>query len=396
VFFCEKEKQRKFQKNDKHFAAILILKNVFLFIIFFRDEDMQSMISLMSVNNASDIAPLDDLEDIPDLENSGDISEHVVDFTQQLDILTSSLNSPEIQTPKSVTSLPEDLIPLNEASQTINKQESVFEKVISTSNKIESNDILSEQKINEAFDKCDDIEISSCSEIKNFSEELETSEKKATKVSSHELPKSNNNLFHSFILKEDKTAPLASPEQDRLLEKEHDHPKLVQKPPEIKKRIDLQPLNLKKNYEFDIDGSELKKENDLKPKINTLGRDKTPGQDLLEWCKEVTKNYENVKVTNLTTSFKNGIAFSAIIAHHRPDLIDVGSLVPSDIIGNCKKAFEAGEKLGIPRVIEPSDMSLLSVPDKLAVMTYLYQLHAHFNGRQLEVDTIGKFFYQTF
>lgn len=70
---------------------------------------------------------------------------------------------------------------------------------------------------------------------------------------------------------------------------------------------------------------------------------------------------------------------------------DLNTLVASDIVGNCKKAFEAGEKLGIPRVIEPSDMSLLAVPDKLAVMTYLYQLHSHFTGRQLEVDRIGKF-----
>jgi hypothetical protein len=56
------------------------------------------------------------------------------------------------------------------------------------------------------------------------------------------------------------------------------------------------------------------------------------------------------------------------------------TLIPSDIIGNCKKAFDAGEKLGIPKVLEPADMSLLAVPDKLAVMTYLYQLHAHFTG----------------
>jgi hypothetical protein len=70
---------------------------------------------------------------------------------------------------------------------------------------------------------------------------------------------------------------------------------------------------------------------------------------------------------------------------------ELNTLIPSDIVGNCKKAFEAGEKLGIPRVIEPSDMSLLAVPDKLAVMTYLYQLHAHFTGRQLEVDRIGEF-----
>lgn len=56
------------------------------------------------------------------------------------------------------------------------------------------------------------------------------------------------------------------------------------------------------------------------------------------------------------------------------------SLSPHDVKGNCKKAFDAGEALGIPRVIEPTDMDVLTVPDKLAVMTYLYQLRAHFTG----------------
>lgn len=62
-----------------------------IFIItFFSDEDMQSVVSLMSVNNNCDVAPLDDLEDIPDLEN--DISDHLYDFTQQLEMMTTSLN----------------------------------------------------------------------------------------------------------------------------------------------------------------------------------------------------------------------------------------------------------------------------------------------------------------
>lgn len=62
---------------------------------------MQSIVSLMSVNNNSDIAPLDDLEDIPDLESSGDISEHVLDFTVQLEQLTNSLTNSELATPLS-------------------------------------------------------------------------------------------------------------------------------------------------------------------------------------------------------------------------------------------------------------------------------------------------------
>lgn len=63
---------------------------------------MQSIVSLMSVNpENSDIAPLDDLEDIPDLENYVDISEHVLDFTAQLEHLTNSLTNSEVPTPMS-------------------------------------------------------------------------------------------------------------------------------------------------------------------------------------------------------------------------------------------------------------------------------------------------------
>lgn len=65
------------------------------------------------------------------------------------------------------------------------------------------------------------------------------------------------------------------------------------------------------------------------------------------------------------------------------------SLSPHDVVGNCRIAFDAAECLGIPRLIEPSDMSLLAVPDKLAVMTYLYQLRAHFTGHQLQIEQIG-------
>lgn len=36
------------------------------------------------------------------------------------------------------------------------------------------------------------------------------------------------------------------------------------------------------------------------------------------------------------------------------------TLTPHDIKGNCKKAFDAGDKLGISRVIEPSDMHMLA------------------------------------
>ncbi|XP_035720976.1 EH domain-binding protein 1-like isoform X2 [Vespa mandarinia] len=262
------------------------------------DEDMQSMASLMSVNNNSDIAPLDDFdnEDIPE-----DVEEVIVknmdeilDISAQLDLMTSSLTESELpSTPISVASLSkDDTTPVNDDDHFIRE--------------------ISLTGIGDAL-------------------------KDKSPLKDNVAVENDKNIEHSSL------------------------------------RLPLQPLDFKKN-EMNM------------PKLKEV----TPGQDLLEWCKEVTKDYPGVKVTNLTTSWRNGMAFCAIIHHFRPDLIDIESLLSHDVKGNCKKAFDAGEALGIPRVIEPADMDILTVPDKLAVMTYLYQLRAHFTGHELEVHQIGK------
>ncbi|XP_066599068.1 EH domain-binding protein 1 isoform X1 [Prorops nasuta] len=262
------------------------------------DEDMQSMASLMSVNNNSDIAPLDDFdnEDIPeDVEEvSGQNLDEILDISAQLDLMTSSLTESELpSTPISVASLSKDeTTPVNDGGNFLR-----------------------------------DISLTGIKDV--FKEK--------------------SPLKDNIIAENDKN-------------KEHNT-----------MRLPLLLLDFKKN----------------ESNVSRL-RDITPGQDLLEWCKDITKDYPGVKVTNLTTSWRNGMAFCAIIHYFRPDMIEIDSLLPHDVKGNCKKAFDAGEALGIPRVIEPADMDILTVPDKLAVMTYLYQLRAHFTGHELEVHQIGK------
>ncbi|XP_059961413.1 EH domain-binding protein 1-like protein 1 isoform X1 [Mesoplodon densirostris] len=108
-------------------------------------------------------------------------------------------------------------------------------------------------------------------------------------------------------------------------------------------------------------------------------------QSLLEWCQEVTTGYRGVCITNFTTSWRNGLAFCAILHRFYPDKIDFASLDPLSIKQNNKQAFDGFAALGVSRLLEPADMVLLSVPDKLIVMTYLCQIRAFCTGQELQL-----------
>ncbi|XP_019500769.1 PREDICTED: EH domain-binding protein 1-like protein 1 isoform X6 [Hipposideros armiger] len=108
-------------------------------------------------------------------------------------------------------------------------------------------------------------------------------------------------------------------------------------------------------------------------------------QSLLEWCQEVTAGYRGVRVTNFTTSWRNGLAFCAILHRFYPDKIDYATLDPLNIKQNNKQAFDGFAALGVSRLLEPADMVLLSVPDKLIVMTYLCQIRAFCTGQELQL-----------
>lgn len=64
----------------------------FVFFSRIRDEDMQSMASLMSVNNNSDIAPLEDFEDEDFSLSENSMKNSIQEVTQHLQKMTNSLS----------------------------------------------------------------------------------------------------------------------------------------------------------------------------------------------------------------------------------------------------------------------------------------------------------------
>ncbi|KAL8601552.1 hypothetical protein ACOMHN_003818 [Nucella lapillus] len=82
-------------------------------------------------------------------------------------------------------------------------------------------------------------------------------------------------------------------------------------------------------------------------------------------------------------TFKDGLAFCALIHRHRPELIDYHNLSKDNPLENLNTAFDIAEKhLDIPRMLDPEDMVNSAKPDERSVMAYVSSYYHAFSGAQ--------------
>ena len=73
---------------------------------------------------------------------------------------------------------------------------------------------------------------------------------------------------------------------------------------------------------------------------------------LLAWCQRCTEGFKDVNVTNFHTSWRDGLAFCALIANFAPDALDFTKRSKDDMVGNLTIAFKTAEELGIPALLD--------------------------------------------
>jgi len=108
-------------------------------------------------------------------------------------------------------------------------------------------------------------------------------------------------------------------------------------------------------------------------------QDKKEEEGLLLWCKNVTTGYHGVQIENFKTSFKDGLAFLALVHRYSPDktavVFDNFSKDAPEL--NLTAAFDLAEKeLGIPKLLDVKEVMDGKVDERSLVLYTSLFFHA--------------------
>ncbi|XP_056463076.1 F-actin-monooxygenase mical2b isoform X4 [Gadus chalcogrammus] len=108
-----------------------------------------------------------------------------------------------------------------------------------------------------------------------------------------------------------------------------------------------------------------------------------PGR-LLTWCQKQTEGYRNVSVTDLTSSWRSGLALCALIHRFNSQLVDFSSLTEEDAAANLQLAFDVGQReFGVAPFTSGQELSAAPDVDKTQMILYLSKFYELFRGTPL-------------
>jgi len=105
---------------------------------------------------------------------------------------------------------------------------------------------------------------------------------------------------------------------------------------------------------------------------------------LLKWCRDRTRGYDGIYIEDFTTSWRDGLAFVALVHSMEPDCFDYYSVAKLQPQARLELAFKtANDHLKIFPLIDIND--LLTDPiqtDEKSVMTYISEFLKYYNSEE--------------
>jgi dystonin len=101
----------------------------------------------------------------------------------------------------------------------------------------------------------------------------------------------------------------------------------------------------------------------------------TAREALLRWAKRTTTKYPGVNITDFTSSWRDGLGFSALLHRNRPDLIDWRSIREIKNRERLETVFNImSEEYKIAKLLDVDDVDTNS-PDERSMITYISTIY---------------------
>lgn len=111
---------------------------------------------------------------------------------------------------------------------------------------------------------------------------------------------------------------------------------------------------------------------------------------LLDWCKERLKGYEEyVTISDFSSSWRDGLAFNALVHSYGPGLFDFNAIAQSSTRTRLDNSFKMAEKhFGVPRYLDSTDIDV-EKPDKKLIIMYLTEMYNYLEGNKAKERNVS-------